>query len=368
MNRIHLPKCLVAILLFAGAMVFALPTSSLVANENRPKLSIGSKAPKIDIEHWVSLPEGFDEVKRFKKGKVYVVEFWATWCGPCRREIPHISKLAQQYAGEGVQVISVSSEELSKVNAMLPKKASKGSEKSFQDYTSKYCLVCDPDGSVKKSVHRAAGQTTIPCAVVIGKTGLIEWVGHPKRIDKPLEEVVAGTWDRAAYKITFERSYRVKRNKKAVDKLLKDKKYNLAVTQIGKLANDYSGEDLQSWQRKQLELCLTNNLRRTEKEFKRIAAEHFKDPVMMNSMAWSVVSAAEEGAEIKPEVLEMARKAIDLSVKADRSAAALDTLAHIAELEGNIDEAIKVQTEAVEIADDKLKPELEKYLEQLKDE
>ncbi len=359
--------------LFASLLAFfvsvsAASSNGLYANDNRPKLTIGSKAPSIKIKHWLSMPNGFEQVQRFQKGKIYVVEFWATWCGPCRRIIPHMSKLADQYAEDRVQFIGVSDEDLSKVESFLSKKASKDGDETFEDYTSKYCLTCDPDGSVKKDIFRAAGRSGIPCAFIVGKQGLIEWIGHPSRIDKPLKQIVEGTWDRQSHKESFEREYRVKRNKRTVNDLIKKKKHNLAVNAIGKLLKDCEGQELVDWQLKMIGICLNNNLRRSEKEFKKIAKVNFKDPVMMNRMAWAVVDASKNGAEIEPEVLDLARKAIDLSVKSKRSAAALDTLAHIVELQGNLDEAIRIQTEAVEKADEKLRPELEEYLQSLKKE
>src|SRR5687767_8058847 len=56
-------------------------------------LKPGDSAPKLSVDKWVK----GEPVKEFEKGKVYVVEFWATWCGPCITSIPHVTKLQAKY-------------------------------------------------------------------------------------------------------------------------------------------------------------------------------------------------------------------------------------------------------------------------------
>lgn len=55
------------------------------------------------------------------RGKVLVLNFWATWCGPCRKEMPALGSLAQKYAGQGVQFLGVSIDEPEKVRAFQSK-------------------------------------------------------------------------------------------------------------------------------------------------------------------------------------------------------------------------------------------------------
>jgi thiol-disulfide isomerase/thioredoxin len=67
-----------------------------------PSLNIGDAAPPLRLREWLK----GSPVEQLEKGKMYVVEFWATWCGPCRSAMPHLSTLARKYR-EKVIVLSI---------------------------------------------------------------------------------------------------------------------------------------------------------------------------------------------------------------------------------------------------------------------
>ena len=141
-------------LAFLGLVTMA--SAASVSADDKDMLTIGSTAPSIDIEHWMSDGDGkFKHIKDFEKGKVYVVEFWATWCGPCIASMPHISKLQDDYAKRGVTVISVSDEDVETVQEFLERKT-EDDEKTYGELTKNYCLTTDPDKSVHEEIGRAS--------------------------------------------------------------------------------------------------------------------------------------------------------------------------------------------------------------------
>jgi peroxiredoxin len=90
------------------------------------------------------------------RGKVVVLDFWATWCPPCREELPYIEKLREEFAGQ-VQFFGVNDEESGTVKDFLRKQA--------------YDLTVLMDG--KKQVHREYGVSAIPTMFIIDKQGVI---------------------------------------------------------------------------------------------------------------------------------------------------------------------------------------------------
>ena len=67
-------------------------------------LKVGDAAPKMEVKSFVK----GEPVKEFEAGKTYVVEFWATWCGPCKTSIPHLTELQKKYPEVAFIGVSVS--------------------------------------------------------------------------------------------------------------------------------------------------------------------------------------------------------------------------------------------------------------------
>src|SRR5262249_38223458 len=85
------------------------PTPAQDKKANPPAtLKVGDPAPPLKASKWL---QG-SEVRAFEPGKVYVVEFWATWCGPCIAFMPDLAELQVQYKGRGVTCIGFTARDL----------------------------------------------------------------------------------------------------------------------------------------------------------------------------------------------------------------------------------------------------------------
>lgn len=141
------------------------------------KLEVGSKAPAIGATKWVK----GKEVKKFEKGKVYVVEFWATWCGPCIANIPHLTEIQKTYSD--ITVIGMAASEQDKDSKKVEEFVKgKGDEMG-------YTVAFDNgSGNMSKNWMQAAEQRGIPCAFIVDGDGKIAFVGHPG--DSKFEETI----------------------------------------------------------------------------------------------------------------------------------------------------------------------------------
>ncbi len=119
----------------------------------------------------------------FKPGTVYVVEFWATWCPPCRTSIPHLTKVQQEYKDKDVVVIGISKEGKKKVEPFVKKMGDKMD----------YAVAINPSSKVYDGYMKAFKRKGIPSAFIVDGEGKIVWVGHPMNgMGKALKKVTAG--------------------------------------------------------------------------------------------------------------------------------------------------------------------------------
>jgi thiol-disulfide isomerase/thioredoxin len=83
-------------------------------------------AAATDVELRAVDREGFDAVLSELRGKVVLVDFWATWCGPCLEQLPHSVKLAAEHADEGLVVVTVNMDELEDVDVVKKRLVASG--------------------------------------------------------------------------------------------------------------------------------------------------------------------------------------------------------------------------------------------------
>jgi thiol-disulfide isomerase/thioredoxin len=131
---------------------------SLSHRKNLKIPGVGEAAPEISSGAWINLKNPLTLAKL--RGKVVLVEFWATWCGPCIQCIPHLNELHRQYAGRNFELLSFVEEGHQTMDRFLTR-------------TSVEYPVGLESGSLEDY-----GISSVPHAFVIDQKGKITWHGH----------------------------------------------------------------------------------------------------------------------------------------------------------------------------------------------
>lgn len=345
-------------------------------SDNDDFLTVGSKAPAIDVKHWVHDGEGaFKPVKNFEDGQVYLVEFWATWCGPCLASMPHIVETQEKYKDQGFQVISISDEDLETVQEFLELPVGGETEKTFGDLTKSYCLTTDPDRSVLRDYMEAAGQSGIPTAFLVGKTGVIEWIGHPMQMDQPLAEVIADKWDRERFAAEFKPQQENDIFMMKISRKLGSGDIDGGLAMLDKKIESLDDSALDM--KRQLASMKLSVLMQTEADEKTIqkavkqVLPMFENPMELNNLTWSLSEMATAGKltdkAFLGELAAITEKAAEESA-AEEQWIIWDTVGHLYYNAGELDKAITAQKKAVEHPNSKTEPSVKKFLQKLEAE
>jgi uncharacterized protein (TIGR03435 family) len=149
---------------------------SLNAAENGgPK--VGDKPPVLQATDLLQAPPGTILDAESIRGKVVILEFWATWCGPCVAAIPHLNELAEEFKGKPVQFIAITAEDKETVTKFLAKRSIKT------------WIALDTD----QAMNRAYAVEAIPHTVVLDKDGRIAAITYPTMLTaKVIEDLLAG--------------------------------------------------------------------------------------------------------------------------------------------------------------------------------
>src|SRR5262245_53253144 len=144
-------------------------------------LKAGDPAPTLKVSAWL---QG-EEVKAFEPGKVYVVEFWSTSCGPCIAFMPHLAELQKRYKGKGVTIIGCTAAAFTDTQ----EKAAAFVKKLGPALGYRFAFASD---RTFEAWMKAAGREGIPCSFAVDKAGRIAYIGSPLYLGVALEKVVAG--------------------------------------------------------------------------------------------------------------------------------------------------------------------------------
>ncbi len=265
-------------------------------------------APPLQISQWLK----GDAVGAFENESVYVVEFWATWCAPCKKSMPHLSSLQQHYSDQ-VTFIGISDEKLSVLEEFM---AGDGPGDKTWDEIADYTIAIDGKGrATAKAYMKASGQSGIPTAFIVGRTGELEWIGHPMGIDDPLEKIVNDQWDRNEYLAQVEKEHQLEADMRQAMGLLGKKQYE-------------EGLDI----------------------LKRLVDANWDNAMFLNSIAWIAATEVPADSIDLAWAEKVAIRASELTQDEDSSV--LDTVARVYYEQGNVEAAIEWQEKAVAVDND----------------
>ena len=326
-------------------------TTSKVSATKRPALEPGMTAPPVKL---ASVLQGAPFNGIFEKGRVYVIEFWATWCEPCQISMPRVSRLQTMY-GDSLQVISVTAEDRSTVAEFLRRNTNDNKNGNTVSDLLKQSIALDSNRITNTNYMKAAGQHgNLPCAFIVNREGNVAWIGNSQEVDGPLSQIIDGSFD-------IEQSTAIFQAKHDVNSVIAQGDLDSALVLLAELSESYPNNK-QLWMM-QLELLLNMGREVDYNETAElVVAANPQDFVLLNNIAWTIATVhAEDNRD-----LDLAMKAaISASEATNHSnSMILDTLARVHYEKADFSQAVEWQRVAVK--HEKRTPELNELLNTLR--
>ncbi len=334
----------------ASALHALVASALLSASALAQLIGVGDPAPRLQVGQWVK----GEPVAQFEPGHTYVVDFWATWCAPCKRSMPELSVLQQRHASRGVRVLGVAVWE-DDAARVAPYIRDLGDAIGYSVATDAVLPGARPEqGAMALQWLRAAGEKLLPTTFIVDSAGRLAWIGSPQEAAGPLEQIVAGEWDLERARAAHRHRVEVRRRLGALQDLLfgaKGPRWQEALAEIDALQTfEPSAEQEIAAYR----VWVLFNLGRDDEGYpyaRRIADALIKDsPIALNLVAWSIVDP-KAPRKLPPDLdfaLRLAQRANQLSE--GRNPAILDTLALVHFRRGDLERAVELQVLAVERA------------------
>lgn len=165
-------------------MVMALAVGMAVATPGLASPKVGDKAPKVKVAKWMTKAPPALPGEKGAENNIYVVEFWATWCPPCRKSIPHLAEMHKKYGKDNVVILGISNEEASEIEGFLKK-------------TEMPYFVGQDDDMATNEVWMDDIQG-IPHAFIVNKDAQVVWTGNPleaEAMEETIKQLIAGKFD-----------------------------------------------------------------------------------------------------------------------------------------------------------------------------
>ena len=326
---------------------------ALVASAAAADLVPGSAAPKLADVQWL---QGAP-VPDWGKDHVYVLDFWATWCGPCKASIPHLNELHNRYKDKGVTFIGVAIWPRAKMVPTADFVRDKGAEMA-------YSICEDVDGKTAKAFMEASGSGGIPTAMIVDQSGHVAWIGHPMDgLDEVLPAVLEKRFDAQAY---AREKQAIAAAKEALDAAFRAEDW-AAVATRAQAVIDINPKRFGQYAIWKYDALVRGGQAEQAAQWGREAVKGFlaDSDQALNGLAWRIVDPDVEGEARDLELaLSAAQRADEVSGHANPST--IDTLARVYFLKGDLGRAIELQQKAAGLAEGALKTDLEQRLAEYK--